>query len=40
MVVGSLLTRSSVPADVGRTMLLLHAPDGLDLPDTSTVRRP
>jgi cation/acetate symporter len=40
MVAGSLLTRRSVPADVGRTMLLLHAPDGLDLPDTSTVRRP
>jgi hypothetical protein len=31
MVVGSLLTRGSVPADVGRTMLLLHAPDGLGL---------
>ena len=40
MVGGSLLTRGSVPADVGRTMLLLHAPDGLDLPDSSTVRRP
>jgi Na+(H+)/acetate symporter ActP len=40
MVVGSLLTRRRCPADVGRTMLLLHAPDGLDLPDTSTVRRP
>ena len=31
MVAGSLLTRGSVPADVGRTMLLLHAPDGLGL---------
>ena len=31
MVGGSLLTRASVPADVGRTMLLLHAPEGLDL---------
>jgi Na+(H+)/acetate symporter ActP len=44
MVVGSLLTPGTVPADVGRTMLLLHAPDGLDLPDTATdpatVRRP
>ena len=44
MVVGSLLTPGTVPADVGRTMLLLHAPDGLDLQDTATdpatVRRP
>ena len=45
MVVGSLLTRSSVPSDVGRTMLALHAPEGLGLAGTdrsspgSTVRR-
>jgi Na+(H+)/acetate symporter ActP len=39
MGVGSRLTRRTVPADVSRTMLLLHAPDGLDLPDNSTVRR-
>ena len=32
MVVGSLLTRRTVPADVGRTMLLLHAPETLGLP--------
>jgi hypothetical protein len=40
MVAGSLLTRRSVPPDVGRTMLLLHAPEGLDLPHPSTARRP
>ena len=33
MVGGSLLTRRSVPADVGRTMLALHAPDTLALPE-------
>ncbi len=32
MVVGSLLTRGRVPADVGRTMLAMHAPDDLGLP--------
>ncbi|TAL22688.1 MAG: cation acetate symporter [Frankiales bacterium] len=32
MVVGSLLTRDTVPADVGRTMLAMHAPDDLGLP--------
>ena len=32
MIGGSLLTRRSVPADVGRTMLALHAPDALGLP--------
>ncbi|HEU0104355.1 MAG TPA: cation acetate symporter [Mycobacteriales bacterium] len=32
MVTGSLLTRSTVPADVGRTMLRLHAPETLGLP--------
>jgi hypothetical protein len=31
MVVVSLLTRSTVPADVGRTMLVLHAPEALGL---------
>jgi Na+(H+)/acetate symporter ActP len=31
MVTGSLLTRSTVPADVGRTMLRLHAPEALGL---------
>ena len=31
MVVGSLLTRGQVPADVGRTMLRLHAPESLGL---------
>ena len=31
MVGVSRLTRASVPADVGRTMLLLHAPEGLEL---------
>ena len=31
MVVGSLLTRDTVPADVGRTMLRLHAPETLGL---------
>jgi len=45
MVVGSLLTRRSVPSDVGRTMLALHAPDALGLPEpdrsspVSTARR-
>jgi Na+(H+)/acetate symporter ActP len=29
MIAGSLLTRRAVPADVGRTMLTLHAPEGL-----------
>ena len=32
MVAGSLLTRDRVPADVGRTMLALHAPESLGLP--------
>ncbi|MEX2291444.1 MAG: cation acetate symporter [Mycobacteriales bacterium] len=32
MVGGSLLTRRSVPPDVGRTMLALHAPEALGLP--------
>jgi Na+(H+)/acetate symporter ActP len=39
MVVGSWLTRRSVPADVGRTMLALHAPEHLGLqpePDRSS----
>jgi len=40
MVVTSLLTRSTVPSDVGRTMLALHAPDALGLPVTPTARRP
>ncbi len=31
MVLGSLLTRDRVPADVGRTMLALHAPESLGL---------
>jgi cation/acetate symporter len=31
MVVGSLLTRRAVPADVGTTMLRMHAPDALGL---------
>jgi len=31
MVVVSLLTRATVPADVGRTMLVLHAPEALGL---------
>ncbi len=31
MVVVSLLTRGRVPADVGRTMLRLHAPESLGL---------
>ena len=31
MIVGSLLTRDRVPADVGRTMLRLHAPEALEL---------
>lgn len=35
MVVGSLLTRDRVPADVGRTMLAMHAPDDLGLPLTA-----
>ncbi|MDQ3492157.1 MAG: hypothetical protein M3452_02710, partial [Chloroflexota bacterium] len=39
MVVTSLLTRSTVPADVGRTMLALHAPDALGLPAEPTARR-
>ncbi len=39
MVVTSLLTRSTVPADVGRTMLALHAPDALGLPAAPTARR-
>ncbi|CAA9330296.1 MAG: Putative transmembrane transport protein [uncultured Frankineae bacterium] len=46
MVAGSLLTRAQVPADVGRTMLALHAPEALGLPDApdrsapgSTARR-
>ena len=46
MVVGSLLSRSQVPADVGRTMLRLHAPESLGLraetdrsSPRSTVRR-
>ncbi len=34
MVGGSLLTGASVPADVGRTMLLLHAPEGLEMRPT------
>ncbi len=40
MVVGSLVTRTTVPADVGRTMLALHAPDALGLPAVPTARRP
>lgn len=32
MVAGSLATRASVPADVGRTMLVLHAPEAIGLP--------
>ena len=46
MVAGSRLTRGSVPSDVGRTMLAMHAPDDLGLPPTidrsssgSTARR-
>ena len=39
MVVASLLTRSTVPSDVGRTMLALHAPDALGLPGAPTARR-
>jgi Na+(H+)/acetate symporter ActP len=46
MVVGSLVTRRSVPLDVGRTMLALHAPEALGLPEApdrssrgSTARR-
>jgi Na+(H+)/acetate symporter ActP len=46
MVCGSLLTRRSVPSDVGRTMLALHGPESLGLrPETdrssrgSTARR-
>ncbi len=35
MVVVSLLTRDRVPADVGRTMLAMHAPDDLGLPPTA-----
>jgi len=31
MVLGSLATRRRVPADVGTTMLRLHAPDALGL---------
>ena len=33
MVAVSLATRASVPADVGRTMLALHAPEAIGLPD-------
>lgn len=38
MIVGSLLTRRTVPADVGRTMLALHAPESIGLlpPDRSS----
>jgi Na+(H+)/acetate symporter ActP len=32
MVAGSLATRRTVPPDIGRTMMLLHAPEGLGLP--------
>jgi len=32
MVLGSLLTRSQAPSDVGRTMLTLHAPEALRTP--------
>jgi cation/acetate symporter len=31
MVIGSLATRRAVPADVGTTMLRMHAPDALGL---------
>ncbi|HWG93379.1 MAG TPA: cation acetate symporter [Mycobacteriales bacterium] len=36
MAVVSRLTRDRVPADVGRTMLALHAPEGLGLADRSS----
>ena len=40
MVAVSVLTRASVPADVGRTMLRLHAPESIGLheePDRSAL---
>ena len=39
MVAVSLLTRGTVPADVGRTMLTLHAPESLGLLDRSSLAR-
>ena len=39
MVATSLLTRSTIPSDVGRTMLALHGPDALGLPGGPTARR-